>query len=192
MVQFESSEGKRLFISFLFLLLAGPAIGVSAADKPYTLKAGDVLRVSVWGEELLDRETLVLPDGSITFPLVGRVGVSNLTLDEVVAKLAPVLSDYVPSPEVSVEILQTNGSRIYVLGKVTSPGPQILDTPLSVIQALARSGGITTFADQDGIKLLRDTTASEQSVFDVDYQDISRGNLETNYKLQAGDVLLVP
>lgn len=192
MVRYRFREGKRLFVSLLFSLLGLTNVGVGAAEQPYTLKAGDVLRVSVWGEELLDRQVRILPDGSISFPLAGRLQVSNLTLDEVVAELTPVLSDYVPSPEVSVEILQTSGSRIYVLGKVTSPGPQTLDTPLSVIQALAQAGGVTTFADEDGIMLLRDTTSSEQTVFKVDYQDIARGDLETNYRLQAGDVLLVP
>lgn len=193
MVDATLHRGKRLFRQLLIpiALLLGTA-GINASDEPYRLKAGDVLRVSVWGEELLDREVRVLPDGSITFPLAGRVPVNELTLDEVVAALIPVLSDYVPSPEVSVEILQTSGSRIYVVGKVTAPGPQVLDAPLSVIQALAQAGGITTFADEDAIVLLRDTTSSEQSVFTVDYQDIARGDLKTNYRLQAGDVLLVP
>lgn len=185
-----SRKGRRLF--YICILLLGQLAGANAATEPYRLKPGDALRISVWGEEALDREVRVLPDGSITFPLVGLIQVSGFTLGEVTNQLVPALADYVPAPEVSVEVLEASGSRFYVVGKVRAPGAKPLDTPLTVVQALAVAGGLDTFADEDGILLLREAGSDDQTVMTVDYQDIARGILASNYRLQPGDVLLVP
>jgi polysaccharide export outer membrane protein len=181
----------RIFIAvigFWALLVCGD---VQAAKEPYKLKAGDLLRVSVWGEEQLTGEIRVLPDGSISFPLVGRVEVTELNVTEVEQRLEGLLDEYIPAPDVSVSILQPAGNRIYVVGNVEQPGVFGMSTPLTVMQALALAGGLTTFADASDIKVLRD--GDPQITLEVDYPKILAGKrLETNHALRAGDTILVP
>lgn len=185
----EVSARYLFFISTVLMVWVGHAL----ADRGhYTLKPGDALRISVWGEEQLAREMRVLPDGSVTFPLVGRLVVGGLTLEEATELLTPAISDYVPSPEVSVDVLEAAGSRFYVIGKVLNPGSQMLDGPLTVVQGLALAGGLQTFADDNSILLIRDMPGEEQTTLAVDYSAIAKGELSTNYRLVAGDVIVVP
>ena len=176
----------------LFIIMCSKVVGATAADDAYRFKAGDHLRITVWGESELDRDISVLPDGSISFPLVGRVVVSEATIDEVEALLTPALAEYMPAPEVSVVVLEASGSRFYVLGKVREPGVKVLDAPLTVVQALAIAGGLETFADENGIVMIRSNLGGEQITLKVDYSEIAKGDLDTNYRLLPGDVILVP
>lgn len=173
----------------LVLVVLAPVV---YAQTPYTLKPGDLLGVSVWGEEELTGEIRVLPDGSISFPLVGRVEVSGKGVTEVEALLEKQLDEYIPAPDVSLSILQPSGNRIYVVGNVEKPGVFGMPTPLTALQAIALAGGLTTFADASEIKVLRDGGGGQVTLA-VDYPRILAGKrLETNYALQAGDTILVP
>jgi len=178
---------RRLVLLWLFLCAATAA---SAAD--YTLKEGDLLRVSVWGEDELDREVRVLPDGSISFPLVGSVRVAGQSVASVESLLANRVAEYVPEPDVSVAVLDSRGNRIFVLGKVANPGSFALYAPLTVVQALALAGGLVTFADENDIQIVR-MEDDGQRVMRVKYNRILSGrDLSTNHRLMAGDTILVP
>lgn len=173
------------------LLYANLTIGAELPES-YTLQEGDVLDVSVWGEETLKKEVRVLPDGSITFPLAGRVDVSNATTTEVEKRITEKLKTYLPDPQVTVVISSIEGNRVYVIGKVLKPGPVPLLSPLTVLQALSQAGGLDKFADGDDIKVLR-TSNNVQNTISVDYDSLIDGkNLESNILLKTGDTILVP
>lgn len=190
--------------SFHVLLLAGllcaaPAVTPAAAAdvaepaKPaYLLKEGDVLEVSVWQEDSLRKELRVLPDGSITFPLVGRVEVAGHTAEETQNWVAEKLKHYLSDPVVNVVISNISGNRIYVIGNVAKPGPVILDVPMNVLQVLSLAGGLGRFADENAIKILRGDANGVQTL-PVRYSDLIKAkDLSTNVQLRAGDTLLVP
>jgi polysaccharide export outer membrane protein len=163
-----------------------------AADRGYRLKEGDAIHISVWGEDTLNQETRVLPDGNISFPLVGYMKISGLTAPEVEAVITEGLQEYIPDPDVSVVVTATDGNRVYVLGKVAQPGPIIMTTPLTVMEALSLSGGLGTFADENKIRILRRSSAGEEQL-EVRYKDIMSGkDISTNHQLEAGDTILVP
>ncbi|WP_020168545.1 MULTISPECIES: polysaccharide biosynthesis/export family protein [Methylotenera] len=173
------------------LLYANIAFSVELPES-YTLREGDVLDVSVWGEETLKKEVKVLPDGSITFPLAGRVDVSNATTTEVEKRITEKLKTYLPDPQVTVVISSIEGNRVYVIGKVLKPGPILLISPMTVMQALSQAGGLDKFADSDDLKVLR-TTKGVQNTISVDYDDLINGkNLDSNILLKTGDTILVP
>jgi len=173
------------------LLYANIAFSVELPES-YTLREGDVLDVSVWGEETLKKEVKVLPDGSITFPLAGRVDVSNATTTEVEKRITEKLKTYLPDPQVTVVISGIEGNRVYVIGKVLKPGPILLTSPMTVMQALSQAGGLDKFADSDDLKILR-TTQGVQNTISVDYDDLINGkNLNSNILLKTGDTILVP
>jgi polysaccharide export outer membrane protein len=182
---------RKLFL-LIASLVAGNLAYASETKDAYLLKEGDVVEVSVWREDTLKRQVVVLPDGSITFPLAGRVEVAGLNIVEAAAKLAGRLANYISDPQVTIVIGSTSGNRIYVLGNVNKPGPIMLDTPMTVLQALSLSGGLGKFADEDAIKVLR-VTPQGQEVLPVRYNDLIKArDLSTNRQLKAGDTILVP
>jgi polysaccharide export outer membrane protein len=183
----------RFFLLALCMLSAW--CGAANADEKsgaYLLNPGDVILVSVWREDDLQLEVRVLPDGSVTFPLAGRVEVAGLDSTAVAQKIASRLEEYLPEPSVSVVITDIQGNMVYVLGKVTRPGPVVMTGPTSVLQALSMSGGLDKFADQSAIQVVR-RKGDAQAIIPVDYKDLISGqDMATNFLLQPGDTLVVP
>ena len=179
-----------LIISHLFLI----SISTANADAPpgYRLRQGDLIQVSVWGEATLQKESRVLPDGSITYPLAGRIEVVGLTSSEAEKRIAEKLKAYLPDPQVSVVIASIEGYRVHVLGKVVSPGPVMMMGPMTVLEALSIAGGLDKFANDGGIKVLRNTPEGQIAI-PVHYDQLLRGErLEDNIILLPGDTILVP
>jgi polysaccharide export outer membrane protein len=164
----------------------------AAGEDTYRLQAGDVLEISVWKETDLQREVLVRPDGSFSFPLAGEIDARGKTVDNVRVQLIERLQKYIPSPAVSVAVKQIGGNRIYVLGRVNRPGDFPLNNPLDVMQAISLSGGVTPYAAINDIVILRRQNGRQRS-FHFRYSDIARGrHLEQNIQLQSGDTVVVP
>ena len=160
--------------------------------EAYKLNQGDILEISVWGEESLQKEVKVLPDGSISFPLVGRVEVANTNSTEVEKRIMEKLKVYLPDPQVTVTVSNIEGNRAYVIGKVLRPGPFLLTGPMTIMQALSLAGGLDRFADLDDIKILRGLGANQITI-PVNYHKLIKGqSLESNVLLNTGDTILVP
>lgn len=161
-------------------------------SRNYKIQPGDLMEISVWREDYLEREVIVQPDGKISFPLVGTVSAAGTTVETVQALIAQRLTQYIPDPVVTVSIKEIRGNRVYVLGQVRNPGQFIMNPTVDVIQALALAGGTTTFAELNEIKILR-RNGDSQELIEFRYADIARGrNLEQNIVLQSGDVVIVP
>jgi polysaccharide export outer membrane protein len=181
----------RSLLFFWLALLGTASMAQSAA--PYQLRHGDALTVAVWKEEALRMEVRVLPDGSITFPLAGRVEVAGLTTQQVEERIAARIKRFIPEAVVTVSVTGIDGSRVYVLGKVAEPGLVTLMSPsTTVLQVLSQVGGVDRFADANSIRVLRQTSGGS-TVLPVRYNDLMRGSaLETNVVLMPGDTILVP
>lgn len=184
-----------IFSRFAITFLMAAACGAVSAQtvSAYKLRHGDALMVSVWRDEALRMQVRVLPDGSITFPLAGRVEVVGLSTPEVEARVAEKLKKYIPVPVVTVAITATDGNQVYVLGKVVRPGAVILTSPeTTVLQMLSQVGGLDRFADGNSIRVLRNSPQGNR-ILPVRYDDLVKGNqLETNVVLMPGDTILVP
>jgi polysaccharide biosynthesis/export protein len=176
----------------LSLLLPGMPLWAQTG-APYMLRHGDALTVSVWKEDALRMEVRVLPDGSITFPLAGRVEVAGFTTQQAEERIAGKIKTYIPEAVVTVAVTGIDGSRVYVLGKVAEPGPVTLISPsTTVLQVLSQVGGLDRFADGNAVRVLRQSVSGAE-VLPVRYNDLIRGGaLETNVVLQPGDTILVP
>ena len=178
----------------LLALLVAHSLPAPAAPLPdYRILPGDALDISVWGEDSLQLKGLrVLPDGSISYPLAGRVEVAGLTSTEVEHTLTDKLKAYLKDPKVTVIVTGTDGDVVYVNGKVNKPGPVPLTGPMTVLQVLSIAGGFDRFADTGDIKVLR-TTSHGQTVLPVNYDALVKGHdLNSNIQMQAGDTILVP
>lgn len=174
-----------------FLLLMTPCRAEPAAST-YHVEPGDVLEISVWREEGLEKQTVVRPDGGLSFPLVGDVQASGKSVEQLQAEVAEKLKRYIPDPSVTVAVLKLEGNKVYVIGKVNRPGEFLATRRIDVMQALAMAGGMTPYAAANKIRILR-REGSKQSAIPFAYGDLEKGErLEQNILLNAGDVVVVP
>jgi len=175
------------------LLLATLSIGtVVHASESYTLNAGDMLSISVWNEDALQKEVVILPDGTISFPLAGQINAKNKTVVDVETELKEKLSEYISDPVVNVTVNQVSGNTVHILGKVQTPGSFGMNQPLDAMQALSLAGGLTTYAKENDIIILR-RDGMKQQIIPVYYANIKQGkSLESNVLLESGDVIIIP
>jgi polysaccharide export outer membrane protein len=186
----------------LLCLVAAAVLGTAPAAAQdtagYQINGGDLLHISVYGEQNLDKDVPVQPDGGIAFPLVGNLNARGMTLKELQGKIASNLreSQYFPNltdNEVTVSMVKATGNSVSVVGQVKAPGTFAYDTQLDVMQALSLAGGLTPFASKSKIKILRRDQAGTQTAILFDYGDVEDGEqLEKNILLRGGDVVVVP
>lgn len=193
---------KYIILFFAFCLpafcpLISPAL---AADTPetappssYTILAGDVLQITVWKEDGLDRETLVLPDGSITFPLIGTVQAQGKSLADLRALIKKKLAQLIPDASVTVAVKAALGHTVNVIGQVAKPGQFVMVQHMTVMQALSQAGGLTPYASESGIIILRRQPGQPETSIPFPYDDVADGdNLDEDITLEPGDVVVVP
>ena len=182
---------RRYAALWLLGLLAAPTL-CAADSEPYRIQPGDVLSVSVWKEQDLQGEVLVRPDGGLSFPLVGDLPAAGRTIEEQRRAVDERLRKFIPDPAVTIAVKQIGGNRIYVLGKVNRPGEYPFTRPIDVMQALSLAGGATSFAEVDGIQILR-REQGKQTALRFEYSAVERGRkLEQNILLHSGDTVVVP
>jgi len=180
------------FLGIIALALMLNLAQGAGAGPGYKLAPEDVLEISVWKEEGLQREVLVRPDGLLSFPLVGSLQAAGQTPEEVRAQLIEKLKKYIPDPVVTVSVTSVAGNKIYVLGKVNRPGVYNVGHYVDVMQALALAGGLTPFAAANNINILRRSDGEQQS-FGFKYGEVEDGEaLQQNIILKSGDVVVVP
>lgn len=171
---------------------AMPASLVSQLEPGYRLGAEDVLLVSVWKDEQLTREVVVRPDGMFSFPLVGDIQAENQTVEDIRGELVKRITKYIPNPNVSVSVTKVASYKVYVVGRVNKPGEYVIGHYTDVLQALSLAGGLTPFAGENDIKVMRRVRGGQQAI-PFRYGDIRKGrDLEQNILLQRGDVVMVP
>jgi len=186
-------------LRILFVTVAVAFLGLShiAAADSYKLNPGDEVEISVWNEENLQKTITVLPDGMISFPLVGHLQAAGKSASEIEMTIAAKLDAYIADPEVNVTVTSTRGNVVFVVGKVLKPGPIVMIQSTTVMQALAMAGGLNEFASANSIKIIRRgdiaAGAGEETLLKIRYSDLEKGNdLASNHILNYGDVIVVP
>lgn len=165
---------------------------VSSADDSFHVGAGDVLEISVWKDPDLSRTVIVPPDGVISFPLIDAINVTNLTVADLKQVVTKKLTEFVPDVTVTVMLTEINSLKAYVIGKVNTPGIYDITLDTNVMQILAQAGGLTPFASDGSIKILR-RKGNNVTKIPFDYGQVEKGkNLEQNIILKPGDVIVVP
>ena len=200
---------KNLLVSFFLAtgLVSATASFVAAQDN-YVIRPGDTLQIEVLEDSGLNRSTLVLPDGSISFPMVGTLSVKGRTVEQLGQSLGAALAPNFASPPnvyVSVASLTKTaprgtgtGSRkveVYAIGEVTIPGMIEVKQGTTILQFLAESGGLTKFAAEKRIELHRtDSKTGAITTYRFNYLTPAGGDsgISGGTKLAAGDVIKVP
>jgi polysaccharide export outer membrane protein len=187
-------------LKFVFLIVllgltvsAGPAVAQTPAqDSSYRIGPNDVLNIFVWKEAELTRDVTVMPDGNITFPLIGEIRAQGRTASELKKIIADKLQNYVTAPEVTVIIRESRSQMIYTIGKLARPGQFPLTPNMTVMQALSAAGGLAEWADTKNIMIIR-REGDKEIQLRFNYKEFTSGErLEQNIVLKPGDTLVVP
>ncbi len=150
----------------------------------------DELAVAVWNQPQLSGAHRVRNDGMITLPLVGDVAVAGLTTEGAAAQIAAGLEGLVVEPKVTVELLARAAPQVTVAGEVRNPGRLALRPQDGVLELLAQAGGLTEFADRDGIYVLRRDSGVTRVRFR--HQQLLGGDPGAlAFQLRDGDVIVV-
>ncbi len=165
---------------------------VAVLDPAYVVGPEDALDIAVWKDDTLKGTVLVRPDGGISFPLAGDFVVAGMTAAQVRDELVKRLEKFIPEPVVTVAVVKVSSYHIYVLGRVNKPGELLVGRNIDVLQALTLAGGLTPFASEDGIRIIRKVDNLTISI-PFQYSKVRKGvDLTQNITLKSGDVLLVP
>lgn len=176
------------------------------ASATYLIGATDVLKIRVFREDQYNGDYNVDADGSMTFPLLGRVAVAGKTTRQIEEDLTKALADgWLNKPQVSVEIGAYRSRSIFVIGEVRQPGRYTIEGPMTLLEVIGQAGSLTAAASdtiivqrfKDGIAasvsappVAGDPRVSE--VLRVSHRELQEGRLTANILLQDSDVILVP
>ena len=179
-------------LSVLSPLVGAEEVAGAAFSNDYKISSEDILEISVWKEEDLQRTVTVRPDGGITMPLIGSVHAAGLTTEELQQVLTTKIDAYIPDPVVTVSVAEVRGFKIYVSGEVANPGEYLIGRYVDVLQAITMAGGLTPFAKRSDIRILRREEGKE-AMFYFNYNQVQKGKrLEQNILLQPGDTVIAP
>lgn len=137
----------RRWIAFAVVIAASVAAAAQAPTTDYVVGPQDVLMITVFNEPTLTGRFTVEADGTINYPLVGRVQVGGKTLRAIQEDLTSRLgANYLRNPQVTILVDQFRSQSIFVLGEVRQPGKHVISGNLTLLEALSQAGGPTTSA----------------------------------------------
>jgi polysaccharide export outer membrane protein len=203
---------RALSLLFGLVLLGGSAAaqdpgtditpGGKAAPREFLIGPEDVLAISVWQNAELTQSIPVRPDGHISLPLLKDIPAAGRTPAELALDIEARLKAYMTTAVVSVIVAEVNSYRVSVLGKVLQPGRYNFRAPTTVLEALAEAGGLQEYAKEGDIVVLRrppipreDQRAGPDYLhLAFDYSDAIKANgpAGANFRLMAGDIIVVP
>lgn len=150
----------------------------------------DMFDVRVYGEPDLSGSYRVATDGTIDFPLAGRIAVAGLRTGEIQVRLSERLKQgYIKDPQITVLMKEWNSRKISVLGQVQRPGSVAYHPHMTIVDAIALAGGFTGIAAKNSVSLRREAAGKVEShIYRV--ADITEGR-SSNVLVLPGDVLVV-
>lgn len=169
---------------------------IEVATQPYVIGVGDQLSIHVWRNPELSPAVTVRPDGFITMPLLGDINAVGKKPEALATIIDSQLSQDIRNPKVTVIVNNPVSvqylNRVTITGEVNQPTAIAHSAGMTVLDLLLAGGNNTEFAARQRAILSRLVNGDYQD-FKVDLAAITeRGDMTSNYLLQAGDILNVP
>lgn len=166
-------------------------------SEPYRLGPGDRIDIEILGEEEGTWSTFVGPDGKIYLHLLPGLQVWGLTLEETKALIEKEVEVYIHSPQVAITLVRVQSKRVWVLGRVTTPGIYSLQAPMTIIEAITKAGGLFTSRFAGTTEELADLHHSflirQGQAMPVNFHELLReGDTSQNIYLQPDDFIYLP
>ncbi len=144
----------------------------------------------VFGEADLTGTYRVGPEGTIDYPLVGRVVVAGRLPNEIATTLREQLTAFVHRPQVSVLVREMNSKRVIVYGQVQKPGTFPYTDAMTIVQAISLAGGFTSMAQRERVVISR-VDKNKQEIIEINLLKISDGKAPNRF-ISPGDEVYVP
>jgi polysaccharide export outer membrane protein len=202
--------------TLLGLMMAIILVPAAWAQSSYRIQPGDVLNMEVLEDPSLNRNLLVLPDGTVSLPLVGAIAASGKSVDGMQSAISAALAPkFASPPTIFLSVGQLNATTqavanataglaassvtssglmsVFALGEVNKPGRLDIEPGTTLLQFLAENGGLTKFAATKRIQLRRvDSKTGKETLYNFDYKAVQRGANAPVIVLREGDVVVVP
>ena len=166
------------------------ASGAYQGASEYRLGASDLIEVSVFGVEDLNKTVRVNSNGQISLPLIGGVLAGGKTVPELEAELVRRYADgYLQNPQVTVFVKEFSSQRITLEGAVKQPGIYPLSGRTTLLQAIAIAKGLDQLADLNGVVLFRQIDGKKMAAV-YNMRDLRSGRIE-DPQLYGDDIIVV-
>lgn len=167
-----------------------PAAERNDSARDYVIGVGDGISIRVYEQEALSGEAKIRSDGKIALPLVGEVMAAGRKPLELSREIEGRLKEFIVSPRVTVNVSNSQPVTVTVLGEVKSIGTLTLDPPPRLVDALAKSGGLSEYADDSKIFVLRQFPVFRRIRFKWD-SILRNEHGAASFPLRTGDVVVV-
>ena len=171
-----------------------PVAPLAQKLPPYHLQVGDEVEVNMLLNPELNERVTVRPDGMVSTAVVQDVPAYGRTAGELRESLVTAYKRHLTDPQLTVVVKKFTPSRVYVLGEVGAPGEMVSIGPnMTLLQALARSGGLLNSGDEQNILIIRRGASEEPQVYRADYSSATNGMAPMqDIRLAPYDVVFVP
>jgi polysaccharide biosynthesis/export protein len=170
-----------------------PGLSVVASPSDYILGPGDEIEITVFEYDEYTGKKVILPDGTLTLPLIGSIEAEGKTTDELAQTLALQLESLLVNPVVTVNLATLRPVVVQVSGEVMRPGPLQLVDEMTLSAALVQAGGITPHADVRQVAIQRNAPNADSTDITVNLWDaLSSEDSYNNPVLRSGDSIYVP
>ena len=181
----------KLISVYLFVVLSLLSFTDYSSAAEYFVGPGDVLNISVYDNDDLETMVRVGDDGSIIFPLLGQVEVSNLSISQVNDKITQLLADgYLVNPQVNVFVKEFRSKKVVVLGRVRSPGVIELSRPISFLELVSKAGGLEKDAGDTATVKRKEKGKDALILIDL-ISLLEGGDLTQNVPILDGDTVVI-
>jgi polysaccharide biosynthesis/export protein len=156
----------------------------------YVIGVGDTISIRVYEQDGLSASGKIRRDGRIALPLAGEVIAAGKHPSQLARELEGRLKEFVVTPRVTVNVDQSQPVTITAIGEIKNVGALTLDPPARLVEAIARAGGPTDFADKSRIFVLRQFPEFQRIRFTYDAVLHNDGGA-AGFPLRTGDVLVI-
>lgn len=161
----------------------------SPVPSDYIIGPGDLLSISLYGNENIETEQYVSRKGEVFIPKLGPVLLVGYTFDEASNILNKKVNQALIGTEISVTLKELRSINVYLLGEAYKPGQYTVSGLSSVTNALFVSGGVNQYGSLRNIQVKR----NNKIIGTYDFYDfILKGNAKSDIRLLDGDVIFIP